>query len=151
MAKNLQRRGDDRMLEAGSGGGGGGGGASISGSRWSSLPSFKGKTNLIDDLKKMASDSSHLKGAAKAAKDEAAMRATSRTMARAAGATAAGAGVKTALPSKEEPAEEDTPSVDVNPDVPGGLSGKGMKKGGAAKKVVKGWGKARGARKAKVY
>lgn len=85
---------DDQQLE---GGVGGGMSAGISGTKWSSMPSLKGKANAVDDIKKMGADTSHLKGGAKAASDEAKNRAFDRTAARAAGAAAVSEGTKAAL------------------------------------------------------
>ena len=74
---------DEPQLE-----GGISGGAGISGTRWSSMPSFKGKSNAISDIKKILSESEHLKGGAKRAVEEARGRAAKRTAIRAAGADA---------------------------------------------------------------
>jgi len=119
---------EDQPLE-GSGGGGG-----VRGTRWSSIPSFRGNSSAIDDLRKIASDTSNLKGAAKAAKEEAIDRAVTRTGIRSVGAGAAGAAVKAITPAKaSEDKQEDFDSgdtADKNYDVPGGFSGRGMKKGG---------------------
>jgi hypothetical protein len=88
MAK--QRRGDDlQTLE-----GAGAGGAGVGGTKWSSMPSFKGNSSTMDDLRKIGSDSSHLKGAAKQAKDESINRAFDRTAVRAVGAGTAATATK---------------------------------------------------------
>ena len=73
---------------------GGIGGAGVSGTRWSSMPSFKGKSSMMGDIKKLTADTSHLKGGAKKAVEEAKTRAARRTAVRAAGADAAYEGGK---------------------------------------------------------
>jgi len=88
MAKVGKHGLDEPQLE------GGGAGAGISGTRWSSMPSFKGKSSALGDIKKLTADSSHLKGGAKKAVDEAKGRAAKRTAVRAAGAQAAYEGGK---------------------------------------------------------
>lgn len=128
MPKGFPKRGDDQLLE------GGGAGAGIRGTKWSSMPSLKSNASTIDDLKKIVSDTYKLKGAAKAAKEEAIERAITRTGVRAAGAGAAGAGLKSissagASESKKDDSDSDD-TAEKNYDVPGGFSGKGMKKGG---------------------
>ena len=130
MPKGFPKRGDDQLLE----GGGAGAGAGIRGTKWSSMPSFKSNASAVDDLKKIVSDTSKLKGAAKAAKEEAIERAITRTGVRAAGAGAAGAGLKSissagASEGKKDDSDSDD-TAEKNYDVPGGFSGKGMKKGG---------------------
>jgi len=84
---------DEALLE----GGGGGGGAGVGGTKWSNVPSFKGKSNALDDINKMLSESSHLKGGAKQAVEEAKGRAAKRTAVRAAGVAATGAGAKSMM------------------------------------------------------
>jgi hypothetical protein len=130
MPKGFPKRGDDQLLE----GGGAGAGAGIRNTKWSSMPSLKSNASTIGDLKKIVSDTSKLKGAAKAAKEEAIDRAITRTGVRAAGAGAAGAGLKSVSSAgASEGKKEDSDSgdtADKNYDVPGGFSGKGMKKGG---------------------
>lgn len=69
-------------------------GASIRGTKYSSLPSFKGNASTLGDIKKLTADSSHLKGGAKQAVDEAKGRAAKRTAVRAVGAAATGVGAK---------------------------------------------------------
>jgi len=91
MAKIGKRPLDDQLLE------GGGAGAGISGTKWSNMPSFKGNANFVDDLKKMGADTSRLKGGAKESAEMARDRAANRTAVRAAGAVAAGQGVKASL------------------------------------------------------
>jgi hypothetical protein len=85
---------DEALLE----GGGGGGGAGIGGTKWSNIPSFKGKSNTLSDINKMMSETSHLKGGAKQAVEEAKARAANRTAVRAAGAATVGAGAKSMMP-----------------------------------------------------
>ena len=125
MAKVGRRGLDEPQLEGGGGGGGMGrgsstrikevpmdikgaveaaekyqaknAGASIKGTKYSSLPSFKGNASTLGDIKKLTADSSHLKGGAKQAVDEAKGRAAKRTAVRAAGAAAAGAGAKSMM------------------------------------------------------
>ena len=84
---------DEPQLE-----GGISGGASIRGTKYSNLPSFKGSASTLGDIKKLTADSSHLKGGAKQAVDEAKSRAAKRTGVRAAGATAVGTGIKSMMP-----------------------------------------------------
>jgi hypothetical protein len=150
MAKVGRRPLDDQQLE------GGIAGAGVGGTKWSSMPSFKGNASTVGDIKKMTADTSHLKGGAKAAADEAKGRAAKRTAVRAAGAAAAGIGARAA---KEDAAAAGTAEDsfkevertlrEVDADLEAEKYGKGdkMKSGGS----VKGWGKARGARKAKIY
>ncbi len=64
-SKGSKRGIDEQQLE-----GGGGGGGSISGTKWSSMPSLKSNASTMDDLKKIVADTPKLKGAAKAAKEE---------------------------------------------------------------------------------
>jgi hypothetical protein len=155
MKKIGRRPTDDQLLE---GGGGGGASAGISSTRWSSLPSVKGKANAVDDIKKMGADTSHLKGSAKGASDEAKNRAFDRTAIRAAGAAAVSEGTKAALDkANEKSAKKDEDSFkeverslrEADADIESSKYGKGdkMKKGGS----VKGWGISRGARKARTY
>ena len=87
--------------------------AGVGGTKWSSMPSLKGKANAVDDIKKMGADTSHLKGGAKAASDEAKDRAFDRTAARAAGVAAVSEGTKAALDKatstkKSSPTDEDS-------------------------------------------
>jgi len=155
MAKISKHPLDDQQLE---GGVGGGMSAGISGTKWSKMPSFKGNSDAVGDIKKLTVDTSHLKGGAKAASDEAKARAATRTAARAAGAAAVSEGTKAALDkANEKSAAKDTDSFkeveralrEADADIESSKYGKGdkMKKGGS----VKGWGMARGARKAKTY
>jgi len=92
MAKVGRRGLDEPQLEGGISGGGGG--ASIRGTKYSNLPSFKGNASTLGDIKKLTADSSHLKGGAKQAVDEAKGRAAKRTAVRAVGAAATGVGAK---------------------------------------------------------
>ena len=108
MAKVGRRGLDEPQLEGGISGGGGG--ASIRGTKYSSLPSFKGNASTLGDIKKLTADSSHLKGGAKQAVDEAKGRAAKRTAVRAAGAAAAGAGAKSMMP--ESASAKDSNSKD---------------------------------------
>lgn len=129
MATSKLNRGlDEQMLE------GGGAGASIKGTKWSSMPSLKSNASMMDDLKKITSDTSHLKGAAKAAKEESIQRAVTRTGVRAAGAGAAGAGLKSISSANAANTEKEETDhggdAEINRDIPGGFSGKGMKNGG---------------------
>jgi len=95
MAKAGKHGLDEQQLEGGVGGGGGmGRGSSISGTKWSSMPSFRGNSSTMGDIKKLTADSSHLKGGAKQAVEEAKARAAKRTAVRAAGAQAAYQGGK---------------------------------------------------------
>lgn len=136
MPKGFPKRGlDDQLLE------GGGAGAGIKGTKWSSMPSFKSNASALDDLKKITSDTSHLKGSAKAAKEEAIDRAITRTGARAVGAGAAGAGLKSIGSANAEDSKKSEPDhggdADINYDIPGGFSGKGMKRGGKVNSASK--------------
>jgi hypothetical protein len=155
MAKIGKRPLDDEQLE---GGVGGGMSAGISGTKWSSLPSLKGKSNTMDDIRKITSDTSHLKGGAKSAANEAKDRAVTRTAVRAAGAEAVHEGTQAALDKATSPKKAEKEDSfkemeralrEADADIEASKYGKGdkMKKGGS----VKGWGMARGARKAKVY
>ena len=78
---------DEQLLEGGGGGAGG-----ISGTKWSSLPSKS--SSAVGDIKKMMADTSHLKGGAKQAVEEAQSRAAKRTATRAVGAATVGAGAR---------------------------------------------------------
>ena len=93
---------------------------------------------MVDDIKKLTKDSSHLKGGAKKSAELAKERAATRTTVRAGAAGAAAAGAKAAT-SGDEPkggaaASDDYEDMsgDVNLDSsnPTGVAGKGMKKGG---------------------
>jgi hypothetical protein len=134
MAKNPSRRGLDEQLLEGGGGGGGMRSTSVKSTKWSGMPSIKGNASLMDDLKKITAPPTKAKGAAKKSVELAEDRAVSRTLARAAGAGAAGAGVK-AMTSKEAAAAKDDyedKGGDAKADSsnPTGVAGTGMKKGG---------------------
>jgi len=154
MPKVGKRPLDDQLLE---GGGAGAASAGISSTKWSNMPSLKGKANAIDDLKKMGADTSHLKGGAKESSDLAKDRAANRTAVRAAGAAAVSEGTKAALDAATKPKKSDEDSFKeveralraADDEIESSKYGKGdgLKKGGS----VRGWGKARGARKAKMY
>jgi hypothetical protein len=154
MAKIGRRPTDDQLLE---GGGGGGAGAGISGTKWSKMPSFKGNSDAVSDIKKLTKDTSHLKGGARDASDEAKGRAATRTAVRAAGVAAVNEGTKAALNNTASAKEDGGDSFKemeralraADADIEASKYGKGdgMKKGGS----VKGWGISRGARKAKMY
>jgi hypothetical protein len=126
---------DEQPLE----GGGSGGGASIKGTKWSSLPSLRGSSSTIDDLKKLGADTSKLKGSAKTAKEAAIDRAITRTVVRAGAASAAGAGAA-AMTSESKPKNgsdnEFMGSVRADPKNPTGVEGTGMAKGGMVKKKM---------------
>jgi len=151
MATKFNRGIDEQQLE------GGGAGAGIGGTKWSSMPSLRSNATALGDIKKMTSDTSHLKGGAKSAADEAKGRAAKRTAVRAAGAEAIYEGTKAAADSESKKANKDEDSFKeveralraADEEIESSKYGKGdkMKKGGS----VKGWGKARGARKAKMY
>lgn len=127
---------DEQPLE---GGGSGGGGASVKGTKWSSMPSLRGSSSTIDDLKKLGSDTSKLKGAALTSKEASIQRAADRTLVRAgtAGAVAAGAA---ALSSESKPKNgsdnEFMGNVRADPKNPTGVEGTGMAKGGMVKKKM---------------
>lgn len=134
MAKNKTQRGlDEQLLE----GGGGGGGAGVSGTKWSGMPSFKSNASLMDDLKKITAPPTKAKGAAKKSVELAEDRAVSRTLARAAGTAAVGAGAKAAT-SEDKPKkaavkddyEDMSGDVKADSSNPTGVAGTGMKKGG---------------------
>ena len=155
MAKMGQRGLDDQQLE---GGVGGGASAGIAGTKWSGLPSMRSNATALSDIKKLTADTSHLKGGAKGAADEAKGRAAKRTAVRVAGVEAVNEGTKAALDKateKSSPKDEDSfKEVErslrsADEEIESSKYGKGdkLKKGGS----VKGWGAARGARKAKVY
>jgi hypothetical protein len=137
MAKIGKKPTDDQLLEGG--GGGAGGFSSIKGTKYSTMPSFKSNASLMDDIKKLTKDTSHLKGGAKKSTDLAEERAAVRMVGRAgAGAAAAVAGAKAAdsgdKPKKAAVKSDDykdmSSEVNLDPSNPTGVSGKGMKKGG---------------------
>ena len=136
MATSRPRRGDD--LTPLEGGGGGAGGASVRGTKWSNMPSLRGNANIVDDVRKLTKDTSHLKGGAKRATDLAEARAAQRMAIRAAGAGAAVEGIKAATSedkpkkaaAKSEDYEDMSGAVDIDVSNPTGVAGRGMKKGG---------------------
>ena len=131
MAKIGKKPTDDQLLE------GGGSGSGISGTKWSSMPSLKGRANMVDDLKKISKDTSNLKGGAKKSAELAIDRAVSRTAVRGAAAGAAAAGAKI-MGAKDVAAKDKSTEYDEMGDAnydssnPTGVSGKGMAKGGTA-------------------
>jgi len=135
MAKIGKRPTDDQLLE---GGGSGGGSSSVRGTKWSGMPSFKGSSSTLDDLKKLTAKPTKAKGAAKRSVEMAEDRAASRTIARGAGAAALAAGAKSMVgkdatatsPSKSDDYEDLTGDVSLDPSNPTGVAGKGMKSGG---------------------
>jgi len=136
MATSRPRRGDD--LTPLEGGGGGGGGASVSGTKYSYMPSLRGNANIVDDIRKLTKDTSKLKGGAKRSTELAEDRALSRMAVRAAGAAGAGAVAKAATSedkpkkaaAKSEDYEDMSGAVDIDVSNPTGVAGRGMKKGG---------------------
>lgn len=138
-SKGSKRGIDEQQLE-----GGGGGGGSISGTKWSSMPSLKSNASTMDDLKKIVADTPKLKGAAKAAKEEAIDRAITRTVVRAGAAGAAGAtvaaGIKSATATEGRQSNgsdnEFMGSANRDPSNPTEYSGTGMAKGGMVKKKM---------------
>ena len=124
MAKIGKKPTDDQMLE------GGGGGAGISGTKYSKIPSFRGSSSTMGDLKKINQDTSNLRGNAKKVTEDAQDRAAARTGVRAAGAGAAAAGAKALTGDDSEDIKDDkTPSRAGMGEI---MSGKGMAKGGSA-------------------
>ena len=139
-SKGSKRGIDEQQLE-----GGGGGGGSISGTKWSSMPSLKSNASTMDDLKKIVSEpNTKLKGAAKAAKEEAIDRAITRTVVRAGAAGAAGAtvaaGIKSATATEGRQSNgsdnEFMGSANRDSSNPTEYSGTGMAKGGMVKKKM---------------
>lgn len=138
MAKyDPSKRGlDEQMLEGGATGGGGAGGAraSVSGTKWSNMPSMRSSSSTMGDLKKINQDTSNLRGNAKKVTEDAQDRAAARTGVRAAGAGAAASAAKMA--ASDASADDSNYSVDQNKAGPAGIgaiiSGKGMAKGGSA-------------------
>jgi len=123
MAKIGKKPTDDQMLE------GGGGGAGISGTKYSKMPSLRGSSSTMGDLKKINQDTSYLRGNAKKVTEDAQDRAAARTGVRAAGAAAAASGAKALTSDDSKDAKEDkTPSRAGMGEI---ISGKGMKKGGS--------------------
>ena len=138
-SKGSKRGIDEQQLE-----GGGGGGGSISGTKWSSMPSLRSNASTMDDLKKIVADTPKLKGAAKAAKEEAIDRAITRTVVRAGAAGAAGAtvaaGIKSATATEGRQSNgsdnEFMGSANRDSSNPTEYSGTGMAKGGMVKKKM---------------
>jgi hypothetical protein len=128
MAKIGKRPLDDEQLE------GGGAGAGIRGTKWSNMPSMRGNSSMMGDIKKINQDTSHLRGSAKKSVEDAQDRAGARTAVRAAGAGAVAAGTKMA--TSDASADDSKYSEDQNKAGSSGmgaiLSGKGMAKGGSA-------------------
>jgi len=128
---------DEQQLEGGGGGGG------VSGTKWSSMPSLKSNASTMDDLKKIVSaPNTKLKGAAKAAKEEAIDRAITRTVVRGGAAGAAGAtvaaGIKSATATEGRQSNgsdnEFMGSANRDSSNPTEYSGTGMAKGGMVNK-----------------
>lgn len=123
MAKNNPKRGlDEQLLEGGGGGG-------ISGTKWSSMPSFKGNASLIDDIKKINKDTSNLKGSAKKSVEDAQDRAAKRTAIRAAGAGATAVGINS-MTGDDTPSDVEDNTAPSASGMGAIMSGKGMAKGG---------------------
>jgi hypothetical protein len=136
--KGSKRGIDEQQLE-----GGGGGSGSISGTKWSSMPSLKSNASTMDDLKKIVSEpNTKLKGAAKAAKEESIDRAITRTVVRAGAAGAAGAtvaaGIKSATATEGRQSNgsdnDFMGTANRDPSNPTEYSGTGMAKGGMVNK-----------------
>jgi hypothetical protein len=136
MKKIGKKPTDDQLLE------GGGSGSGIGGTKWSSMPSFRGSSSTLNDLKKLTAPPTKAKGAAKRAVEMAEDRAVSRMVARGAGASALAAGAK-AMSGKEAAAKVDDDYEDMGgnavPDSsnPTGVAGTGMKKGGSVSSASK--------------
>jgi len=124
---------DEQPLEGGGSGGG------ISGTKWSSMPSLRGSSSTIDDLKKLGADTSKLKGSALTAKEAAIQRAADRTLVRAGAAATVGTAAAV-LSSESKPKNgsdnEFMGSVRADPKNPTGAEGTGMAKGGMVKKKM---------------
>jgi hypothetical protein len=135
-SKGSKRGIDEQQLEGGGGGGG------ISGTKWSSMPSLKSNASTMDDLKKIVSDTSKLKGSAKAAKEESIDRAITRTVVRAGATGAAGTAVAssiggaTATEGRQSNGSDNEFMGSANRDSsnPTEYSGTGMAKGGMVNK-----------------
>ena len=125
MAKIGKKPTDDQLLE---GGGGGGGGFGISGTKYSKMPSLRGSSSTMGDLRKINKDTSNLRGNAKKVTEDAQDRAAARTGIRAAGAGAAAAGIKTAVSDDSEDKKDDKTSSRAG--MGEIISGKGMAGGG---------------------
>jgi hypothetical protein len=103
------------------------------------MPSFKSNASIMDDIKKLTKDTSHLKGGAKKSTELAEDRALKRMAVRAGAAAGAGAAAKAATsedkPKKGSAVESDdyedmSGAVDIDVSNPTGVAGRGMKKGG---------------------
>jgi len=137
MASSNSRRGDD--LTPLEGRDTGGGGASVSGTKYSNMPSFRGNASVMDDLRKLTSPPTKARGAAKRSVELAEDRAINRMAVRSAGAAGVGAAVKS-LSGKDAVANEKSKNSDEYEDMSGpvnmdssnptGVAGTGMKKGG---------------------
>ena len=97
---------DEPQLEGGMSGG-------VGGTKWSGMPSFKGKSNAISDIKKLTADTSHLKGGAKKAVEEAKTRAARRTAVRAGVADAAYEGGKAMMGDNASAKDSDKKSEPI--------------------------------------
>ena len=132
-SKGTKKGLDEQPLEGGGSGGG------IANTKWSSMPSLRSNASTMDDLKKIVSDTSKLKGSAKTSKEAAIQRAADRTLVRAGAAGAAAAGAA-ALTSESKPNNgsdnEFMGSVRADPKNPTGVEGTGMAKGGMVKKKM---------------
>jgi len=136
MAKDNSKRGlDEQLLE----GGGSGAGSGVKNTKYSNMPSIQGNANIIDDIRKLTKDTSHLRGGAKKATDLAEDRAARRMAVRAAGTAGAGAVAKNMSGSNAmadsdskntDDYEDMTGSVNMDNSNPTGVAGTGMKKGG---------------------
>ena len=108
------------------------------------MPSLKSNASTMDDLKKIVADTPKLKGAAKAAKEDAIDRAITRTVVRAGAAGAAGAtvaaGIKSATATEGRQSNgsdnEFMGTANRDPSNPTEYSGTGMAKGGMVKKKM---------------
>jgi hypothetical protein len=104
------------------------------------MPSFTSNASIMDDIRKLTRDTSHLKGGAKRATELAEDRAATRMGVRAAGTAAAVAGTKAATSddkpkkaaAKSDDYEDMSGDVSADPSNPTGAAGKGMAKGGSA-------------------
>ena len=138
MKKIGKKPTDDQLLE------GGGSGAGISGTKWSGLPSVRGRSSIGDDFKKLTAPPTKAKGAAKRSVELAEDRAASRMVGRAAGAGALAASAK-AMSSKEAKAKDEAKddyedmggNANADSSNPTGVAGTGMKKGGSVSSASK--------------
>lgn len=146
MATNRPRRGDDLTpLEGGATGGGAGGArSSVTNTKWSNLPSFESNASIMDDVRKLTKDTSHLKGGAKKATELAEDRAAARMAVRVGGTGLGIAGHKyfnrdavADDTSKKSDDSEDTSGNAVRTNDPVGAAGTGMKKGGSVSSASK--------------